>query len=288
DLADRLVGELDQRLVEQDRLDLPDSLPVDLEVLLARDSLRRPLRLVEHRRERRRVEVTLVEQAFRRLDDRRDDPRLRHDAADRADGAAADASRDLADLELELRRPRERVAALVHRRRARVRSLTAEGDAVALDAERAEDDTERELERLEHGALLDVQLEVGARAGELRAGVERTVEVDAVLPQRVLPADAVRVLPLADLVLVAHRPRSRRGAEQRAAEARPLLVGPVDEPHGHRRLAVGGDPAQDLDAGDDVERAVEPAPVRDRVDVPPDQEGAVGAAWKREPLVSGR
>ena len=44
-----------------------------------------------------------------------------------------------------------------------MRRLAAPRDARALDAERAEHDAERQVERLEHRALLDVQLEVGAR-----------------------------------------------------------------------------------------------------------------------------
>ena len=52
------------------------------------------------------------------------------------------------------------------------------------------------------------------------------------LAQRVGQRDAVRVAPLPQLVLVVHRAGGGRGAEQRAAEARALLVGPVDEPHG--------------------------------------------------------
>ena len=66
------------------------------------------------------------------------------------------ALRDLADLELEPRRTGECVAALVHRRRAGVRRLSAKGDLVTLDAERAQHDAERELHRLEDGPLLDV------------------------------------------------------------------------------------------------------------------------------------
>src|ERR687885_1172038 len=124
--------------------------------------------------------MALVEQALRRLDNRRDDPRLRHDAAHRAHRALAGSLRDLADLELELRGAGERVAALVHRRRAGVRGLAAERDPVALDAEGAEDDAEREPQRLEHRALLDVQLEVGSRAVELTPRLGRPVEVDAV------------------------------------------------------------------------------------------------------------
>src|SRR5581483_8183670 len=105
------------------------------------------------------VEVPLVEQLLRRPDDGRDDPGPADDVARGADRAAADLRRDRADLERELRRSRERVAPLVHRRRAGVRRLALPRDLVALDAERAEDDAEREVQRLEDGALLDVQLE---------------------------------------------------------------------------------------------------------------------------------
>ncbi len=61
--------------------------------------------------------------------------------------------------------------------------LAVPRDARALDPERPEHDAEREIERLEHRALLDMELEVGAGAGELRARLERAVELDAVLPQ---------------------------------------------------------------------------------------------------------
>ena len=125
--------------------------------------------------------MTLVEQALRRLHDRGDDPRLRHDAADRAYRAFTGPLRDLADLEFEPRGAGKCIAALVHGRRSRVRGLSAEGDQVTLDTERPEHDAERKVHRLEHRALLDVQLEVGGCALELGARVERRVEVDAVL-----------------------------------------------------------------------------------------------------------
>ena len=115
-------------------------------------------------------------------------PGLRDDAARRADRAAADLGGDLADVERELRCAGERVAALVHRRRAGVRRLAAPREARALDAERPEHDAEREVHRLEHRPLLDVQLEVRRGVLELRARGERAVEVHAVLVQRVRAA----------------------------------------------------------------------------------------------------
>src|SRR5207244_4675873 len=106
--------------------------------------------------------------ALRGLDDGRHDARLRDNTAHRAHGAAAGSLRDLADLELQLRRTGESVATLVHRRRAGMRGLPPERDEVPLDAERAEDDAERQIHRLEHRPLLDVQLEVRRSLLELR------------------------------------------------------------------------------------------------------------------------
>ena len=139
--------------------------------------------------------MTLVEQALRRFDDRRDDPRLRHDAADRAHRTATRPLRDLADLQLQPSRACERIATLVHRCRAGVRSLPSKGDLVTLHAERPQDDPQRQVHRLEHRPLLDVQLQVRRRALELRAGVERRVQVDAMLGDGIGQGDAVRVLP---------------------------------------------------------------------------------------------
>ena len=55
----------------------------------ASDPLARRLRLGEHRREAFGIEIPLIEQTDGVLDDGRNDPRLRHDAPHRADGAAA-------------------------------------------------------------------------------------------------------------------------------------------------------------------------------------------------------
>src|SRR3954462_14867007 len=98
DLTYRLVGELQQPLVERDRLDRPDLLPLDLDALLVGEPPGCGLGVAQHPAQPRRVEVTLVEQALGGLDDRRDDARLRDDASHRADRSAPDPLRDLADL----------------------------------------------------------------------------------------------------------------------------------------------------------------------------------------------
>ena len=211
------------------------------------------------------------------------------DAAARADRAVAGPRRDLAQLERELRRAGERVAALVHRRRARVRRLAAPGDPVALDAERAEHGPERQPERLEHRPLLDVQLEVGRRVLELRARLERAVELDAVLA-RARPAarSPSRSVSAPQVVLVRHRPRRRARAEQRAAEARALLVGPVDEPHGDRRRRPPPRSRRSTStAATTLRQPSSQPPFGTESMWPPSRTRALGVAAQRPPLVAG-
>ena len=100
--------------------------------------------------------------------------------------------------------------------------------------------------------------------------------------------DAVAVGELTQLVLVPHRPPGSGRPEQRAAEPCSLLVGPVDQPYRDGWGAGFGDAPQHLGAGDDVQAAVEPTAVRDRVDVATDQDSAVRIAPQRPPVVPGR
>ena len=144
-----------------------------------------------------------------------------------------------------------------------------------------------EVQRLEHRALLDVELEVGRRALELGVRLERTVEVDAVRADRVGQRDAVTVDERAELVLVGHRAAGGGRAEERAAEPCALLVGPVDEPDRDGRRPLVRDPAEDLRRTEDVEAAVEPAAVRDGVHVAAEQDGALRVAAERVPVVAG-
>jgi hypothetical protein len=131
-----------------------------------------------------------------------------------------------------------------------------------------------------------VELEVRGGVLELLPRVGRPVEVDAVRADRVRQRHAVPIRQLPELVLVSHRARGGTRPEQRTPEARALLVGPADEPHGDRWLALLRDSAEHLGAGDHVQRAVEPAAVRDRVEVAADQQLLVGAAVERPPLVA--
>ena len=165
------------------------------------------------------VEVALVEQLLRRLDDRRDDARPADDAARRAHRAVPHLARDVADRERELGRAGERVAPRVHRRRAGVRRLAAPREPRPLDAEGAEHDSERQAQRLEHRPLLDVQLEIRRRIRQLRTRAPSAPSsVDAERPDGLRQRDPVAILQRRELVLVA--PSTRRPPTSRTASGR--------------------------------------------------------------------
>src|SRR5436190_1034016 len=107
------------------------------------------------------------------------------------------------------------------------------------------------------------------------------VEVLRRLAEEGQPAVTVRLLNWAD------EEGARFGRSLFGSSAAAGTMADQDESHSHRRRAVLGNPAQDFDSREDVERAVEPAPVGYGVDVPTDQNRAVRVAAEREPLVTG-
>src|SRR5262249_49701296 len=126
------------------------------------------------------------------------DRRLDRDRAHRADhpdGWRRVPTGDLATGERRLGGSEERVTAHRDGRRPRVRGLADEPQNVALDTVGAYHHTSGSPHRLEHGALLDVQLEVRTRMTLIecptRFGHPR--HVDAILDQRVREPHAITV-----------------------------------------------------------------------------------------------
>ena len=183
------------------------------------------------------------------------------------------------------RRP-EAVAAHGHRHRAGVAGLPGEDHPLALDALRAGDRADAEALVLEHRALLDVHLDVGLDVGHAGAGAVEVLDVDAVLAEHVGQRVALLVGQPAQHVDVERADRRRR-AEQAAAEAGALLVGPVDEGDGHRRRALGGERAQQFEAGHHAQRTVEPAALGHAVEVAADDEHLRALAAQHGPQVAG-
>jgi hypothetical protein len=283
-LGDGGVREVDEGRVEGDRLDLPHALPRHRAALLLGDPRGVRLGGREHVGQHVRVEGALVERDLAGAVERGHDPgRDAHDPGRRAHVVAGGGV--VAERERAARRRQERVTAQVHRAGPRVRVRAGEAHDVALHAERAQHRAEREVELLEHRPLLDVELQVGDRVAQARAGLAHPVELHAVGGERVGERRPVPVGEPAHRIRV-ERTRAGARAEQAAAEARALLVGPVDEHEGERAL-LGCERAQHLQPGDDVERPVQPAAVRDGVEVAAEHDEPLGLAGSGRPRVAG-
>ena len=72
-----------------------------------------------------------------------------------------------------------------------------EREEIALDTDGAQDHPEGIALVLEHGTLLDMELEVGQAAGALRRGLRCVVQADPHLLQGVHQRDALPVLQVA-------------------------------------------------------------------------------------------
>ena len=155
-----------------------------------------------------------------------------------------------------------------------------------LHPEGPEHRTERQVQVQQHRALLDVQLQVGRGVIQLDPAVLHFLEVNAHRLERVGQRDALLVPQPARLGQV-ERPRARRRAEQALAETRAFLVRPVDQPHGDGWPAriLFADPPQNLHAGQHVQAAVEPAPVRHRVHVSADEQRPLAGAGQGRPEI---
>ena len=242
DLADGLLRELDQRLVEQDRLDRSRSAPT------------RPRRSPRRRTAATpRAPASSIAASFAASSARWSS---RHSAVSTTEvtipgfvttapivhTAPPPAPRAISRISSS---SFARAAASASRRwsigvEPGVRRLTAERDLVALDAERAEHDAEREAHRLEHRPLLDVQLEVGrgVRRAAPAPSSARSSD-DPVRGEHIRQRVAVRVAPRSQLVLVGHRarpPRSTRTASARTA--RPSSSAQLTSRTVDRRLAL--------------------------------------------------
>src|SRR5829696_1926203 len=163
--------------------------------------------------------------------------------------------------------------------------LAGKAYGVTLDAEGAKHHPERQVHPLQDGTLLDVQLEVGDGVLELPPCLVDLLEVHAMLLERVRKSDAVAVLQVAHVVRF-QRACGRARAEEAAAEAGTLFVGPVNEAHRNGTL-FRGEVAHDFEGADHVQGAVEPASVRDGVYVAADEYGPLGITRGRGPDVAG-
>jgi hypothetical protein len=197
-----------------------------------------------------------------------------------ADGRVADGQR-------RGRRGQERVPAHVHRGRTRVRRLPAEGHPVAFDADRSGHGADRQALPFQHRPLLNVRLQVSLGATDLLPRLVQAIQVDAVLGDHITEPQPSGIGKLADF---GHVQRSRHGgrAKQAVPESGAFLVRPFHQRERARQRPARRQSAQDLHRAHDAVGAVEPAAVRDRVQVRADDHDPAAATRQPCPLVARR
>jgi hypothetical protein len=284
DLPHGLARRVEQLRVERHRRDPEDVLELDRATLGFRRRGGGIDRLPVHRGQRLGVDVAHVHRDARLAGGRGDDARPERGAADGRDAVVGDP--DVGDGEREAGRGAEAVTAHRHRHGAGVRGLAAEDQPLPLDALRAGDRADAEAAVLEHRSLLDVHLDIGLGVGHAGARRVEVLDVDPVRGEHGRELVAVAIGQRAQHAEV-ERPHRRRAPEEAAPEPGPLLVGPVDERHRHRRDAVGGQRAQQLEPGHHAECAVEPAALRDAVEVAAHDEHVRTGAGQHRPQVAG-
>ena len=171
-LLHRLGAQIDEPRIEPAGIDAPHVPPLHADAVGRGGARRRVARVGQGLPQRVGFERPLIEGDLAHAGHGGHDRRLHRHGADGAHHAGVGsrvAPGDLAAGERRLGGGEERIAAHRDRRRARVRGLADEAQDVALDTVGADDRAGRSAHRLEHRPLLDVQLEVGARAAAGRA-----------------------------------------------------------------------------------------------------------------------
>jgi hypothetical protein len=193
---------------------------------------------------------------------------------------------DGADFECELRAGSECVSADFHRSRAGVCLLAVEGDGPTLDTLCALHDGKWLSETLEDGALFDVEFEIGGEILSLDGCVSDTIHRNSADCECGFESGAVAVG--SNTIGVDGLGSSEGGgAEEAAAEAGALFVGPVDELDGAgwATVVLACEMLEDLKPGENAEAAVKPAAVGNRIQMTAEHERAFGGSGQSNPVV---
>ena len=123
-----------------------------------------------------------------------------------------------------------------------------------------------------------MQFQVRAGGFEFRAALFHLFEIHANGPERLRQGDAIAVREAARLVQV-QIAGAGGGTKQTFSKTRALLIRPIHQPHGDRRPAgiLCIEAAQNFQTGQQVQAAIQPAAVGDRIQVTADDQRAPGA-----------
>ena len=133
-----------------------------------------------------------------------------------------------------------------------------------------------------------MQFEIGSSIFTFGGGFGETIDFDAAAAKRVFELDAVAIGAGA---ISGNRMRAseRGGAEETAAEARAFFIRPIDDANGDGRFAreFFDEAPEDFKGSDDVEGAVEPAAVRNAIEMAAEEERFFAGAGEGDPVVAG-
>jgi hypothetical protein len=132
------------------------------------------------------------------------------------------------------------------------------------------------MHRLKNGSLLDVQLQISSGISPLQSGFPDSFYVNSALPQSFFQTNSIAIRALA-ICLDSMGPSKRRRAEEAPAKTRTLLIGPINQANGNRRLAVKilHKTAQHLEAGEKPQASVQPTAIRNGVKMAPKNKRAI-------------
>src|SRR4051812_5570644 len=118
-----------------------------------------------------------------------------------------------------------------------MRGLPGEAEQVSLDPGAPAHRRPVQALGLQHGSLLDVELEVGAQPALPTGRLRYMIKLNLVFGKGCRKRNAVYVTEVSHLGRV-ERPGECRATEEAAAEAGALLVRPVDQRQAPRRVVV--------------------------------------------------
>jgi hypothetical protein len=148
----------------------------------------------------------------------------------------------------------------------------------------AEHNAERKMQVFKNWPLFDVQFQIGGDVLALQTSVAHLFDADVTSSKSVLQTDSIAICTDAVSGNGVSTGKCRRSKEA-PAEACTLLVRPIDQPDRNRRPAMKilGETTQDLKTGKNAKAAVQPATVRNRVEMTAKDKGAFGIAPKCRP-----
>ena len=128
--------------------------------------------------------------------------------------------------------------------------------------------SKRKIAVEKHGALFDMQLDVGRGMFELFARIFHLLEIDSVFLYRIDQMNPILIFQITRLVHV-ELARARRRPKKTFPKSCTFFIGPIDQPHCYRRVALvlGMNTSKKLNAGESIQTTIKPTAIGHRIDM---------------------